>query len=521
MQSLVSVLALIGLAACSPAAPSPAAPPAAAPAGPTAEKRAANQTLNVAQVGLPATMSPESSAANYQLYGAMYDAMTVLDAKANIVPAAATKWSQTDPTTWRFNLRNDMTFSNGDKLTAADVEFTLNKIVADKMPQISLMNNLTGAKMVDDYTVDVMTKVPDASILPGLSSGWIMPKAYYTTSGKDGFATKPIGSGPFQLTSYRASDMAVFKKRSTEHPYRKSVLADLTIRSITEQNQMVNGLQTGDLDVLQGFILGDTADQIAKNIPGANVQYRVTNNFSALISQPENKQRNTPLTDIRVRWALSYAVDKEAMAKNLYKGYAKATGQLTVPDSPAWDDSIQPVPYDPAMAKKLLADAGYPNGFKLPVGIDYTTNVDPKLVLALQSNLRDVGIEASANMYELAAFLDKYYGRNGQTKGDLFIQTTGDGNGFMTQAQGLYSCNIPLVWWCNPEFDKNMALANSEPDVQKRGVLMKKAIRAFYDDVAHINLVIAPTFVISGPKAKGFVWGHTSAFFYDSFYKVE
>jgi peptide/nickel transport system substrate-binding protein len=195
---------------------------------------------------------------------------------------------------------------------------------------------------------------------------------------------------------------------------------------------------------------------------------------------------------------------------------------MTVPNSPAWDPSIKPVPYDPAMAKQLLAQASYPNGFKLPVGIEFTPlSANPDLAAAIQSNLRDVGIEAQVTSYELAAFLDKYYGRNGQVKGDLFIQATGDGNGFMSQAQGLYSCESTLVWWCNQDFEKNMQLADVELDVAKRSVLMRKAIAGFTDDVAHLNLIIAPSFIVTGPKAKGFTWDNATAYRFDDVYKID
>ena len=283
---------------------------------------------------------------------------------------------------------------------------------------------------------------------------------------------------------------------------------------------MASGLRTGELDILQGLLNPDIVETIART--DAKVNYRTTSNISALISQPEMMMRNTPLQDKRVRWALNYAVDKEAIAKNLFRGYAIPTGQLSVPHSPSWDDSIKPIPYDPARAKQLLAEAGYPNGFKLPVGIEFTPQtVNPNIATAIQANLRDVGIDAPVTAYELAAFLDKYYGRNNQVKGDLFLQSTSDSNGFFTHIQGLYSCNNALHWWCNPEFDRLMQQANGELDVAKRGEIMRRAIRVFYDDVAHINLIVSSNFLITSPKVRGFVWDHPTFFVYDNAYKVE
>jgi peptide/nickel transport system substrate-binding protein len=425
-----------------------------------------------------------------------------------------------NPTTWRLAIRTDATFTNGDKVTVDDIEFSLNTMIQEKFPQITQFIGLTGAKKVDDTHLDLMTAKPDASVIPGMIFSWIMPKKYFTEVGKAGFSAKPMGSGPYELVDFRNNDIAVFKKRSTEHPWKKAQSTDLTIRSITEQTQMAAGLKTGDLDFIMGSLAPDVVDTMSKS--DLKVYYRVSSNMSALISQPEAKMRDTPLQDKRVRLALNYAVDKDALAKNLFKGYAMPTGQMTVPNSPAWDPNIKPVPYDPAMAKKLLADAGYPNGFKMPVGIEFTPQtVNPNVATLIQSNLRDVGIDAPVTPYELAAFLDKYYGRNGQVKGDLFIQATGDGNGFMTQAQGLYSCKLSLVWWCSQQFDDNMALANAELDLTKRSVLMRKAIAGFTDDVAHINLIVTPGFVVVQPKISGFDFDESSNYRLWKLYRVD
>ncbi len=217
-------------------------------------------------------MAPASSASNLQAYGSMYDSLTGLGPKAVVEPAAAEKWSQVNATTWRFNLRKDLTFSNGDKLTADDVVFTVNTLLKERWPQVTAVPNLTEAKKVDDYTVDLVTKVPDASILPGGAYLWIVPQKYYESVGKDGFAAKPIGSGPYELTEFRTADVAVFKLRSTPHPYRKPNAQILTIRSITEQTQMTAGLKTGELDIVQGQLGPDQVSLMEKN--GANGRLR-------------------------------------------------------------------------------------------------------------------------------------------------------------------------------------------------------------------------------------------------------
>ncbi|MFN8534334.1 MAG: ABC transporter substrate-binding protein [Dehalococcoidia bacterium] len=511
----VVVLASSLLVSCVPA---PTAVPAA-PAQPI-EQRSANQRFQIALTGMPAAPSPESAASGVPLWFALFDPLTGLDQKLNVVPWAAEKWTQVDPLTWRFSVRKGLVFGNGDPLTAEDVAFTANLVLETRTPLIVHLGNLTSVTQVDEYSVDFVTKIPDASVLPAVSALWIMPKKYYTQVGKNGFAVKPVGSGPYELADFKSGDMAVVRKKATRHAFRNPNPTELTFRSITEGTTMVAGYKTGELDVLVGQISPDQIELLART--DAVIMSRLSSVATVLFSQQENIDRQTPLTDKRVRLALNYAVDKESIAKTIFRGYAKPTGQLSVPDSPSWDDSVQPIPYDPAMARRLLAEAGYPNGFKLPIGLEFTPLTgNPLMAQAIQSYLRDVGVEISVTQYELGVFLDKFYGRNGQSKGDLFVTGVGDTNGFGTTIYGYYTCNKPLVWWCNPDFNKNMEASVGEPDIQKRGALMRRAIATLRSDVGLLFLVVAPTFIVQGPKIKGFVWESTNLNNFDSIYRVE
>lgn len=465
-------------------------------------------------------MSPAAASSSPQVYGAMYDSLTTLGPDAAVLPRAAEKWQQVDPLTWRFTLRKDLVFSNGDKFTADDVEFTVNSMVSERWPQNTGLPNVTGAKKIDDYTVDYITKVPDASVLVGNAGLWIVPKNYYETVGKDGFAAKPIGTGPYDLVEFRTADIAVLKLKTTPHPFRKPVATQLTFRSITEQTQMTNGLKTGDLQIVLGQLAPDQINLMEKN--GAKVDSRMTGANGLLFSQPEAIQRNTPLTNKTVRLALNYAVDKEAIAQKIYSGRAQPIGQISVPSSPGWDPNVKPIPYDPAMAKKLLAEAGYPNGFKLPTGIEFTPLTgNANMMVAVQSYLKDVGVEADVTQFELAPFLDKFYGRNNAAKGDLFMFSTGDTNTFATGMYQYFTCNKPVHWWCNPDLDKYFALSASEPDVKKRGELMRKAIATLRDDVGVLFLVNVPHVVVYTGKVKNFDRRSDTGYDFDSVYLVE
>jgi peptide/nickel transport system substrate-binding protein len=507
-------------AACSPAPSTPQS--AGQPAPPTGTTKSANQTVTIAKIGLPGTASPESSSSNNEIFQNIYDPLLAFGPNFQILPAVAQKWEfNAQQNSWRFTLRQDMTFSNGDKLTADDVVFSIGLAVDKNMPTKAFFPAVTGAKKVDDYTVDIISKTPDVTVLNGGPWMYIFPSKYYQQVGTAQFGVKPIGSGPYVLTDFKSSDSMVFQLRPTPHPYRKPNFTQITFKAIPELSQEIAGVRTGDLDVVsQTAFTPDQIDQL--KTAGMTILTLQVGNVTALYSQPEAVARNSPLQDKTVRLALNYAVNKDAI-NSLFKGLATPAGQLGEPGSPFWDDSVKPYPYNVAMAKQLLAQAGYPNGFKLPVGIGYTPQTaDPNMVLALQSDLQAVGVEAAVNSYEFATFLDQYYGRNGAQKGDLFVQSLGDSNGSFSQGRGLYDCNKQgfAIWWCNQDFNRLYDQAITEPDAAKRADLMRQANAALRSDIPNLYMVLTSQFVVLNPKIKGFTWP-TVAFNFDNAYKVE
>ncbi|MFN8535057.1 MAG: ABC transporter substrate-binding protein [Dehalococcoidia bacterium] len=522
-------LGALATAACAPAAPAPTQPTTggAAPAAPT-EQRADQQLLKIGVSGLIGNPTPQSSSSNLYQFWPMYDNLTQFGANYEVKPSVAEKWTISDDAkTWTFSIRKDMKWPDGSALTAEDVAFTINEIVAKNWPQRAFIGFVTEAKVVDPATVEVLTKQEDASIPNAGPYLWIVPKAYYQSVGFDGFVQKPMGSGPYELTSFKVADTLSYKKRTAAHAFRKPVADEVIFRAIPESTQVVNGLTTGELDIAaQVNFTGDQIDQIKRN------NLPIISNLSATggagLLQGVYEKHNTPLKDKRVRQAFNYAVDKQAIADGIYRGYAKPSGQLAVPGSLYWDDSVQPYPYDPAMAKRLLAEAGYPNGFKLPSGIDFTPGMTrPDLVIAIQGYLKAVGVEAEANSWELGVFVDKRYGRNNQTNGDISVGGSGDGNGFNSQARTFNGCGKPVggnaesLGYCNPEWDRLMDAAFGEKDPVKRGQLMKQANKVFRDDVPVIFLTSNPIYVIHTPKTKAVELAMPLAYNFDSAYKIK
>ncbi|MCL6648465.1 MAG: ABC transporter substrate-binding protein [Chloroflexi bacterium] len=474
----------------------------------------------MAQTGIPASLSPEASSSNIPFFSALFDPLVTFRKGFTVVPQLAQRWEYRDGA-WYFTLRTDVSFTNGQPLSVEDVVFTLNLIAEKNLPQRSYLPNLSGARAVDATTVEVTSRVPDVTILNGMAWAFILPKAYYEQVGQREFQTRAIGSGPYEVVEFRPSELAVFRKKPT-HPFRTVTATELRFQTVPDNAAVISGLRTGEIDVTSHVTF--SVDQVETLLrDGVGIEYLDGAYVFALASQPENRERNTPLTLKAVREALNYAVDKETIARQLYRQYGKPTGQLTITSSRLWLSDVPPWPYDPARAKQLLAQAGYPTGFSLN-GIDFTpTSVNPQLVLALQGYLKEVGVEAEVRSYEIAVFLDKFYGRAGQSKSDLFVFISGDANGMGSVLRGNFACDKRgyEVWWCNQEFTRLFDQALAEPDDSRRVELQQRAHRALLADVPGIFLLTTPLFVAHGAKIANVELTTPLVYRFDTVYRVQ
>lgn len=513
-----SLLLPFVLAACAPTAQ----PTTGGVAEPGGERRSANQVLRIAKAGLPGGVTPELSSSNNEIFYAIFDTLTTYGKNLEQRPAVAERWEfRQAENAWRFTLRQDVQFSNGARLTADDVVYSTNLIVERNLPTRTFLPSLERAVKVNETTVDLVARAPDFTLIDGAPWIAIFPAAYHQQVGRD-FATRPIGSGPYELVEFRPADVIHLRLRQTPHPYRKPIATELIFRALPELTQQISGLRTGEIDIAQSNFNSDQAEQLKR--AGLVVLTQMTENNFALISQPEARARNSPLTDRRVRLALNYAINKEVMASDLFKGYAQPVGQFGFPGSAFWNPDTKPIPYDPGTARRLLAEAGYPNGFKLPIGIEYTPQtVAPEMAIAVQSQLREIGVEADVTSYEFAQFLDKFYARGGQQKGDLFMVSNGNTTAHFTSGRGRFGCTGQTfeIWWCNENFVRLYDQAVAEGDPARRAELMRQANTALVGDIPAIFLIVRDGFLVHGPKIKGVEFTTRNIYNYDNAYRVD
>jgi peptide/nickel transport system substrate-binding protein len=302
-------------------------------------------------------------------------------------PMLATRWENPNPTTWRFHLRRGVKFHNGDPLTAEDVKFTIDTQLANKGGTINAYLGATeAARVVDPYTIEITTKTPFPALLFNLTRVHILPRAY-DKIGADAFAAKPIGSGPYRFVEWQRGQRIVLDVNG-EYWGGQPTPKRLVFRPIVDPSTRAAELRAGGVDIISNPPIPQVkelsaGDTMVVTVPGARV-----------IAYPINTLQK-PLNDVRIRRALNHAVDRETIVKSLLQGFGKATGQPFTTGWLGYDPEIKPYPYDPAQARRLLAEAGYPTGFEVTWNISTGAFLaDKEIAEAASAMLGQVGIRA-------------------------------------------------------------------------------------------------------------------------------
>ncbi len=443
----------------------------------------------------------------------VYEALVGRDQNLDLVPGLAEKWEATAPTTWRFTLRRGVKFGEGQDFTAADVKFSLERPSAGMFGQF--ITTVAETVVVDDHTVDIHTKQPDPLLPRWLSAVEIMSrdwavahdsvKASGIATSQEEYAVRHAnGTGVFKVESW---DAGSGKVRLTRNPawwgQSASNVTEAEFVPIASGPTRVAALLSGDVDLLRDVPTSDIA-RIGAN-PAFKVvgrpsfrQMMVLMNPAPDVADDVSDNDGKPLAanpwrDLRVRQAVAHAIDTNLLVTRLMGGYAVASG---IP-SPRGLDGYQadldvPATYDPALSRKLLAEAGFPAGFRtrLQCTNDRYPN-DEAVCRALVSMLARVGIKADPDPRPWKNFVQDLtqlkmnfllLGQlpNGQTTYDLLHST------YMTRKGGEGFLNWAL--WSNAAFDGDLHALEGEFDPGRRQALLHDALSIARDQVASVML---------------------------------
>lgn len=442
-----------------------------------------------------------------------YEPLVRWNRDMKLEPALATEWSQTDPTTWRFKLRQGVKFHDGTPFTADDVVFSYDRATHPGSNVASALATVKEVKRIDDYTVDFITDGPDPIMPNNLPTISIMSKKWCEehnttraadlTKNEESYATRnENGTGPFILKDRQPDVKTVLVKNPDWWGLKDNPIGfdDTVFNRIENASTRVSALLSGELDFVYTVPPQDT-DRIEKTAgmkiwktPELRTIFLGMDQGRDELLESNIKGKN-PFKDKRVREAFYKAIDEDAIAAKVMRGYAKVTALMVGPGVNGYDPALDKrFPVDIAGAKKLLADAGYPDGFE--VGFDCPNDRyvnDEQVCQAVVAMLAKIGIKANL----LAQTRAKYFGKINAPKYDtsffLLGWTPGTQDALdmikalaMTRKDKVGVFNIG--GYSNPELDKLAGQIQVELNQDKRNSLIGQALTLIRDDYAFIPL---------------------------------
>ncbi|PWC13042.1 ABC transporter substrate-binding protein [Brenneria corticis] len=324
-------------------------------------------------------------------------------------PSLAVAWKRIDPLTWEFTLRQGVVFHNGDPFSADDVVFTINRYIQPEAGarSPSWVSWIARAEKVDDFTVRVVSKAPYPAALEFLSgSVSIFPKNYYESVGQQAFGKKPIGTGPFRLASSRGNEYVLERnERYFSGAKSRPRVERVTVRVIPDEATRIAEAIGGGVDWTWN-ISTDQIKQLAA-VPHLQSQFGSTLTIAAITLDARGRAREgkSPLSDVRVRQAIHHAIDRRKIVETLLGGDGQLLKTFCHPlqFGCAADQAVE-YPYDPARARQLLAEAGYPDGFE----VSLSSFRDKPRAEAVKAYLAAVGINARLEFLQSRASYSKW-----------------------------------------------------------------------------------------------------------------
>ena len=470
-------------------------------------------TLRVASGFDPQTMDPHALALLYQsrIYTQVYDSLLNRDERFGLEPALALSWQATNATTWRFKLRPGVTFHDGSAFTADDVVFSIERALGPTSQRAFQLKGVTGAKKIDDLTVDVQLATPDA-VLPEKFVGLaIMSRAWSVKNGvekaqdfngkQETFTVRNAnGTGPFRLERYEPDVRTVLKANPTwwgRADKRNGNLDEVTFVSIRQDATRLAALASGEIDLVLDppfqdveRLKSDNKQLTVLQTADLGQQYFTFDQWHDELEGSDVKGRN-PFKDLRVRRAVYQAINVDLIVQKVLRGQGTPTGAFLSPrvdGSPP--DLDKRLPYDPARAKALLAEAGYPDGFSVTldcVNIAYRENVcQAATAMLTQVGIRTTLRSGPTNQFfprlsqGTSAFIEFGWTPTTDawaTLNALFHTWSKDGGG--TFNAGRYS---------NPALDTLIDNIRVEPDLTKRRAMVGVALHLIGDDLPYVPL---------------------------------
>ncbi|MCX7660044.1 ABC transporter substrate-binding protein [Caldimonas sp.] len=473
---------------------------------------AAAKTLRVANQGDAQSMDPHSLNESMQLSftGNIYEPLVARDKTLGLTPGLATSWKQTSPTVWRFELRRNVSFHDGTPFTADDVVFSFKRAAGEGSDMRGYTNAIKEVRKLDAHTVEIETSAPFPILPDVITLVYIMSKKWC----EENRAETPVdrrkgientasfranGTGPFRLRERQPGQRTVLVRNANYWGKIEGNVTEVIFTPIGNDATRVAALLSGEIDLMEPVPLQDV-DRLKAN-PGLKVLQgpELRTIFLGMDQKRDellfsNVKGKNPFKDVRVRRAFYQAIDIETIRTRVMRGAATPTALMVAPGIKGFVPELNKrLPYDPDAARKLLAEAGYPNGFEVGMNCPNDRYVnDAAICQAVAANLARIGVKVNLQAETKATYFPKILRRDtsfyllGWTPGtydshnplSALMATPND------KGQGQFN----LGWYSNPRVDELTQRIQSETDPAKRNAMIAEAFKIHQDEVGHIPL---------------------------------
>ena len=440
----------------------------------------------------------------------VFDALVNVDANARLAPGLAVSWRAVDPTTWEFKLRKGVKFHDGSDFTGEDVVFSLERaatLAASPGPFASFVKPIVAKEIVDPWTIRFKTAAPYAMLPYDLNSIFIVSKKAATGARTENFNSgkAAVGTGPYKLVRFARGERIELARNDAYWGRQNGKLAawdKVTLRILPADTARIAALLAGDLDAIENI---PTAD-LTRLKTNANLRLEQKVSWRTLFLHLDQYREHpphlsdksgrplakNPFKDARVRLALSKAINRRAIVERVMEGYAIAAGNLVSPAVFGHVDALKADTYDPEAAKRLLAEAGFPDGFALTLHAPNDRYVnDEQVAQAVAQMFARVGIQTKVETMPASVYFAKARAGEfafallgwGSFSGDLALRallaTPNADKGYGAWNWGRYS---------NPKVDALLLQGFATLDETKREALARAAATLALKDVPVILL---------------------------------
>ena len=473
---------------------------------------ASAQTIRIANQGDALSLDPHSLNESLQLSVTLnvYETLVTRNKDLSLAPLLATSWQQTSPTVWRFELRKGVQFHDGTPFTADDVVFSFQRAKGEGSDMKATLNEVKEVRKVNDLAIDLETEGP-FPILPDVISQTMILSQKWCEANQ---ATRPVdrrkgienaasfranGTGPFRVRERQPNVRTVFVRNGSYWGKIEGNAQEVVFTPIANPATRVAALVSGEIDVMEPVPVQDiervNASPNARVIAGPELRTI----FLGMDQKRDELQYSSvkgknPFKDKRVRQAFYQSIDIAGIQRTVMRGASRPTALMVGPGINGWTtEQDKRLPYDVEAARKLLADAGYPNGFEVTMNCPNDRYVnDGQICQSVAASLARIGVKINLATETKGTYFPKILRRDTSFYLLGWTPPTYDAHNALSS---LTACpddkgagQFNLGAYCNPKLDEITKKIQSETDKAKRNALIKEAFELHGDDIGHLPL---------------------------------